>query len=193
VIVIDGSLSRPKAKSHSKAPIRHYHIQNSTGRPYQEIQGLLYHHLFLPRADTWTLFTNDISSIYQVENLLTVWCAALSSDSLKPTSISRPRLIIILTNPQDAASHPETMESTLQAVTIPCLVASVRVLDLQDRVPLSPSYFKLLQRLLSQGLDEAYLTQHKAHNLFSTIYLDWIWRKSLLHVAWTPTAPFNYI
>jgi hypothetical protein len=194
VIFIDGSLSRPTAKSRAEAPLRRYHIQNSTGRPYQEIQSLLYRRLFLPRADTWTLFADDVGGICQVENLLAAWCAALSSDGLEPTSIARPRLIVVLTDPQDAAGHPETVESTLRAVAVPSLVASVRVLDLRDRGPLSPvSRFEPLRRLLSQELDESYVARREAYELFSAIHLDWVWRKSLLHVARTPTVPFDCI
>lgn len=194
VIFIDGSLSRPTAKSCPRAPLRRYHIQNSTGRSYQEIQGLLYRRLLLPHADTWTLFADDIGGICQVENLLAAWCAALSSDALEPTCIARPRLIVVLTDPQDTAGPLETLESTLRAVAIASLVASVRVLDLRDRALLSPvSRFEPLRRLLSQELDEAYLARRQAHELFSAIHLDWIWRKSLRHVARQPTAPFDCI
>ncbi|KAH2268521.1 hypothetical protein KXW02_002538 [Aspergillus fumigatus] len=194
VIFIDGSLSRLTAKSCPQAPLRRYHIQNSTGWSYQEIQGLLYRRLLLPHADTWMLFADDIGGICQVKNLLTAWCAALSSDALKPTCITQPWLIIILTDPQDTAGPLETLESTLRAVAIASLVASVCVLDLRDRALLSlVSCFELLRRLLSQELDEAYLTQRQAHELFSAIHLDWIWRKSLYHVARQPTAPFDCI
>jgi hypothetical protein len=115
VIFIDGSLSRPTAKSCPRAPLRRYHIQNSTGRSYQEIQGLLYRCLLLPRADTWTLFADDIGGLCQVENLLAAWCAALSSDALEPTSIARPRLIVVLTDLRDTVGPLETLESTLRA------------------------------------------------------------------------------
>ncbi|KAH1418733.1 hypothetical protein KXX32_008997 [Aspergillus fumigatus] len=158
------------------------------------IDGLLYRRLLLPHADTWTLFADDIGGICQVKNLLTAWCAALSSDALEPTCITQPRLIIILTDPQDTAGPLETLESTLRAVAIASLVASVCVLDLRDRALLSlVSCFELLRRLLSQELDKAYLTQRQAHELFSAIHLDWIWRKSLYHVARQPTAPFDCI
>lgn len=55
------------------------------------------------------------------------------------------------------------------------------------------SRFKLLRRLLSQELDKIYLTRRQAHELFSAIHLDWIWQKSLYHIARQPTAPFNCI
>ncbi|KAF4215272.1 hypothetical protein CNMCM5878_008312 [Aspergillus fumigatiaffinis] len=180
VIFIDGSLSRPTAKSCPRAPLRRYHIQNSTGRSYQEIQGLLYRCLLLPRADTWTLFADDIGGLCQVENLLAAWCAALSSDALEPTSIARPRLIVVLTDLRDTVGPLETLESTLRVVAVASLVASVRVLDLRDRALLSlVGCFEPLRRLLSQELDEAYLARRQAHELFSAIHLDWIWRKSL--------------
>ncbi|KAH2709095.1 hypothetical protein KXW29_006751, partial [Aspergillus fumigatus] len=163
VIFINGSLSQLTAKSCPRALLCRYHIQNSTGQSYQEIQGLLYRRLLLPHTDTWTLFTDDISGICQVENLLTAWCAALSSDALKPT---HGRSL------GDPGEHP----------------ASGRY-----RKPGRLRVRAGSARLSALIPDKIYLTRRQAHELFSAIHLDWIWQKSLYHIARQPTAPFNCI
>ncbi|ODM18136.1 hypothetical protein SI65_06007 [Aspergillus cristatus] len=194
VIVIESSHTRnSRAEPSRREPACQYHIQNCHDWSYQDIQDLLYRHGLLPLTDVLCLFAADLGGCSGIQELLGSWSSAPLS-GLDGTNSIRPRLVIVLTDPEDGPHHSAVIESALKTAAMPNLAASVTVVDLRGRNELSPaSRFEPLRRQLSLELDTSRAVRSKAHLLFSAVHLEWIFRNLLRHVAHRPTIPFNCI
>lgn len=194
IIVIESSHTRnSKAEPSRREAACRYHIQNSHSRSYQDIQDLLYRHSLLYLTDVLCLFAADLGGCSGVQALLGSWNSA-PLPGLDGTGSIRPRLVIVLTDPEDGPHHSAVIESTLKTAAMPNLAASVTVIDLRGRNQLSPaSRFEPLRRQLLLELETSRAVRSQAHLLFSAVHLEWIFKNLFRHVAHGPASPFNCI
>lgn len=194
LLFIESSLA-PEAEPWQprQEPLRRHHLPSTRDHTCQDVHALLYQCLLLPLVDTVCLFAADFGGIRRVQHLLESW-DLVPLAGLDGEGFFRPRLVVVLTDAGDDPVNVEAMENTLQATAVPRLVASVSMVDLRDRHPLSPlSRFEPLRQRLSRELDKARAARSKAHLLFSAVHLEWIFRRLLQHIAQAPSSPFNCI
>lgn len=198
VVLMEASLSGRGIKVRSPPPkqvegVHRYRIHNSHNVSYGDIENLVYLRCLVPVCDVLCLFVADLGGIAHVQDILRSWGSSplLSLDGSRR---SRPRLLIVLTDPQDKLNEVDDMERTLTNTVVPNLAASVTTVDLRNRNQLSSvSRYEPLQRQLTLELDEARAARSKARLLFSAPHLDWILRRLFRCVAQRPTSPFNCI
>jgi hypothetical protein len=184
-----GSLVQPP----STKSLHRYPIQDSYARSFDDIRDLLFRRSILPLADTVCLFAADLGGVEGIRTLLAAWGRApvISPDG---SASVHARFIIVLTGSHGIPGAVQEIETTLTKVAVPAIAAALTVIDLQDRNKLSPTIeFEPLRQCLSLELGKAHTTRSRAHLLFSAVHLEWIFRKSLSHVAQSPATPFNCI
>ncbi|KAL4862084.1 hypothetical protein BDV12DRAFT_203391 [Aspergillus spectabilis] len=193
-ILIDTSTSPSSlVQPPSAKPLHLYPIQDSYDRSYDDVRDLLFRHIMMPLADTVCLFAADLGGVEEIRTLLTAWGQAPVT-SPDGSALVHARLIIVLTGSHGTTGAVQDIEITLREVAVPNIAAALSVVDLRDRDDLSPaSQFEPLRQRLLRELGQAHSTRSRAHLLFSAVHLEWIFRKSLSHVAQWPATPFNCI
>lgn len=113
---------------------------------------------------------------------------------LDGTGSIRPRLVVVLTNPQNETRRPAAVETVLKSCSDaqPGRFCDCRRLPRSKPVIGSQS-LRAPSSTLSLELETSQAARSQAHLLFSAVHLEWIFRNLLWHVAHGSASPFNYI
>jgi hypothetical protein len=196
-LFIDGNLDASVKRSviadrHRTSPAYHYRIRCEETRSYKDLRNQIYSQLLFPFIHTLCLFADDFDGLAELHQLLRTWAsAAVNPEDLSRT---RPRIVVVLTDPKNAADASNVIDQDLRTTIIPCFASALTVLDLRRRHELSaPALFEPLRRSVFHELNVARNAAEEQRLLFSAVHLEALLRRAVQHVAQEPNLPFDVI
>jgi hypothetical protein len=158
---------------------------------YDDIRNRIYCQLLFPFTHILYIFADDIGGPSQLSILFRTWLSLTGPGS---KCSDRPRLVMVLTNPNSDVDASHAIDDELRTELILHFASAIAVLDLRGRHELSPSArFEPLRRRLSQELDAICSDREEQQLLFSAAHLEALLRRAVQHVVQWSNRPFDII
>lgn len=171
------SFADPALYRGSDQKLRQYSVSQRTSRSAADVNLHVMSQVVLPWTQILCLFVDSVSEMRELQRLLD---QPLHKIHMGSHSVNvRFRILIVLTTPQDYASH-ELAAAVPQDHSRDAVAPEVTFVDLRDRYELSPmAAFEPLRGVILDKLQSVRTEQTQHRVLFSAVHLSALWKSNL--------------